>query len=119
MINRLGRILVKHAENRSLIRGHFLRKSLPLVVVINDSLPHVFWRKRDVEIPVEVVAVGRHPFEIPAHPFLECLNLAHRSSRYHSHAKVSLGKMDQSPAEMIYNERATCAALFPLWTKHE
>src|SRR6202040_2819808 len=110
-----GLILVKDAGT-----GPFLAGELPdRVVVIHVALRDFFLRCGDLIVEIEVGAIGRYPMKTPAHALLERLDLRQRRSRNHHHPDVSRGEMYGAGVDMVGNERATRAALFPPRAEHE
>ena len=69
------RVLVKDAEAGRLRAGELLHR----VVVVHLALRHLLLGERHMEVGVEIaLSVGRHPFEAPAHAFLERLDFGQR-----------------------------------------
>src|SRR6185312_10016270 len=70
-------LLDEGAQSRRLLAGEFGH----LIIVFDLAARLFLGRERDVEVVVEVVAVGRHPFELPAHAFLVGLDFGEGRAR--------------------------------------
>ena len=108
-------VLVEDADTWRFLAGELLHR----VVVVHLALRHLLLRERHVEVSVEVAAVGRHPIEPPAHPFLERLDLGQRRSRNHHHGDVACRQVRKGAVDMVGHERAARAALLPIRSEHE
>src|SRR5216683_3871763 len=72
-----------------------------------------------MEVVIEVIDAGRHPFDMPAHAPLESLNLLQRCARHDDVANVALRKMNKNAVDMIELERTADASLAPIRAEHE
>jgi len=70
-------------------------------------------------VPVEVVPVGRHPLEAPAHALLEGFDLRQRRARDREQGDVALREVPVRAVDVVGQERAAWAALLPPRTEHE
>ena len=108
-------VLVEHADPGTLVAG----KGHHLVVVIHLLLLHLFRREGDVIVPVEVVAVGRHPLEAPAHASFVGLELVQRRPGHRHQVDVPMIEMNDDTVVVIGPERAAGTTLVPFRPEHE
>src|ERR1700730_8131112 len=56
---------------------------------------------------------------MPAHAFLERLDLGQWRPRNHDQRDVAIREMNQTSVKVIGHKRAAWATLFPTWAEHE
>src|SRR4029077_710400 len=72
-----------------------------------------------MEVVIEVVAVGRYPWEAPAHALLVGFDLGKRRARDGKQHHVAMRKMQSGAVEMIGEVGAARAAFAPIRAEHE
>src|SRR6266542_1077650 len=72
-----------------------------------------------MEVSVEIAAVRRDPLELPAHAFLERLDLRQRRPRDHHHRDVAGCQVWERAVNMVGHERAAWTAFLPIRSEHE
>jgi hypothetical protein len=110
-----GAVLVEHADARRLLA----REPVRAVVVVDVALGHFVLRERHVIVVVEVVPVGRHPLEAPAHALLEGLDLGQRRPRNRHQRHVPGIQVHDVAVEIVGRPGAARATLLPLRPEHE
>src|SRR5262245_56643527 len=108
-------ILEEHAAARKLVDPDIL----DLVIVVSLALGDLLRCERHVIVKVEVAAVGRHPREAPTHALLIGLDLREWRARDRDEGHVMLHEMLVGAVDVIAQERATDATLFPVGPHHE
>src|SRR5579864_6815327 len=92
---------------------------LSLEIVEGLFLGHLFRCERNVVVEIEIVFVGREPFEIPAHAFFVGCQLAIWRARDRDHGGVAMVDVDDVAVEAVSPERAMLASRVPTGVEHK
>src|SRR6185295_1919354 len=103
----------EHADPRR------LRRPEPAGLVVVDRRLLLLGREGDVVVAVEVVAIGRHPLEAPAHTFPVALQFLKRRARDRHQRHVAVAQMHHGAVVVVRPERAALATFLPVRPEHE
>jgi len=107
------RALDEHAHPRR------LRRPEPASLVVVDRRRLLLGRERDVVVAIKVVAVGRHPLEVPTHALPVALQFLKWRARDRHQRNVAAAQMHHGAVVVVGPERAARAAFLPIWPEHE
>jgi hypothetical protein len=99
--------------------GHFLTRGRATEIVVGRAIGHLVGHEADVEISIKVVAVRRHPRELPAHSLAETLDLGQRRARDGDEGDVAPRQVHNRSVGVVGHVGAVLAGLLPTRGEHQ